>query len=909
MLASGMRSILVLYLCTVAHVIAVDRLKFKACEQSGFCRRQRAVNSPTGYEVVKGTAKFNDTAFLAEIKAEGITLNLYLVALQDSTFRIVIDEPGNAIRERYRPLDALKERDPKQQKLKKVKTDNATSKLVTEDGHRVVITHDPFRIDFYSQEVLVTSINSAGLLMVEPFKKKVLLSDRENGYWEETFKDHKDAKPYGSSSIGVDISLIGAKYAFGLPEHAESYALRDTRNYEPYRLYNLDVFEYDLNSPMALYGSIPYMVGVSDKRTTGVLWLNSAETWVDIEHTSADKGPLAKLIADVDTQAKNVHQINAHFISETGALDIFITLGPQPKDSVRQLTALTGTYPLPPEFALAYHQSRWNYNDQKDVKEVHEGFDEHDIPLDVLWLDIEHTDGKRYFTWDKEKFPNPKEMIDDLTSKGRKLVTIVDPHIKKDNKYSVYAEAKKEGLLVKNRDGTVYEGNCWPGDSVYIDFLNPAARTFWADQFSFSKYEGSTKDVYTWNDMNEPSVFSGPEVTMEKDLIHYGGLEHREVHNLYGFYQHEATFAGQLARSNAQFRPFVLTRAFFVGSQRTAAVWTGDNKAEWVHLKATIPMLLSLSTAGIPHVGADVGGFFGNPEEELLVRWYQAGAFQPFFRAHAHLESMRREPWLFNETATEAIRDAIKRRYQMLPYWYTLFYEHTFTGKPPMRPFWMEFADDESSFDEDRQWMVGNALLVKPVVEANAVQASLYLPGRKEVWYDWETSKPRPSPGAVQNPVTLKSIPLYQRGGTIVPIRERVRRSSQLMREDPITLYIALNIKGDFANGTIYMDDGETYAYKKGEYAYWSFIFKKEHDYLHTIVNKNLDKGGILDSDVQIEKIIIRGAKFYPRTAHIYMDDFTPDPLDFDYDRENYQMEIGNLKAYITREFRIDLHS
>ncbi|ETN85648.1 hypothetical protein NECAME_16707 [Necator americanus] len=271
MLASGMRSILVLYLCTVAHVIAVDRLKFKACEQSGFCRRQRAVNSPTGYEVVKGTAKFNDTAFSAEIKAEGITLNLYLVALQDSTFRIVIDEPGNAIRERYRPLDALKERDPKQQKLKKVKTDNATSKLVTEDGHRVVITHDPFRIDFYSQEVLVTSINSAGLLMVEPFKKKVLLSDRENGYWEETFKDHKDAKPY----------------AFSFQLHV--YWLIFSRNYEPYRLYNLDVFEYDLNSPMALYGSIPYMVGVSDKRTTGVLWLNSAETWVDIEHTSADK--------------------------------------------------------------------------------------------------------------------------------------------------------------------------------------------------------------------------------------------------------------------------------------------------------------------------------------------------------------------------------------------------------------------------------------------------------------------------------------------------------------------------------------------------------------------------------------------------------------------------------------------
>ncbi|PIO73497.1 glycosyl hydrolase, family 31 [Teladorsagia circumcincta] len=220
---------------------------------------------------------------------------------------------------------------------------------------------------------------------------------------------------------------------------------------------------------------------------------------------------------------------------------------------------------------------------------------------------------------------------------------------------------------------------------------------------------------------------------MEKDLVHHGGLEHREVHNVYGFYQHEATYAGQLARTDSERRPFVLTRSFFAGSQRTAAVWTGDNRADWAHLKATIPMLLSLSSAGLAHIGADVGGFFGNPDEELLVRWYQAGAFQPFFRAHAHLDSNRREPWLFNQTTTDAIREAIKRRYQMLPYWYTLFYEHTLTGKPPMRPFWMEFSDDEAAYDEDRQWMVGNALLVKPIVEPNPVQASLYLPGKREV--------------------------------------------------------------------------------------------------------------------------------------------------------------------------------
>uniref|UniRef100_A0A1I7WU62 Gal_mutarotas_2 domain-containing protein n=1 Tax=Heterorhabditis bacteriophora TaxID=37862 RepID=A0A1I7WU62_HETBA len=329
----------------------------------------------------------------------------------------------------------------------------------------------------------------------------------------------------GSSSVGVDIALVGMKFAYGLPEHADNFALRDTKNYEPYRLYNLDVFEYELNSPMALYGSVPYMVAVNPKRTVGVLWLNSAETWVDVETTTADKGVLAKVVEDVDTRPRDIPQINTRFISESGIIDLFILLGPKPTDSFRQLATLTGVYPLPPEFSIAYHQSRWNYNDQKDVQEVHESFDKHDIPLDVLWLDIEHTDGKRYFTWDNEKFPEPKKMIEDLVSKGRKLVTIIDPHIKKDSKYDVYKDAKKQGYFVKNADGSVYEGNCWPGDSSYLDFINPDVRKYWANQFSFEKksktkfqYINSTKDVYTWNDMNEPSVFSGPEVRMEQSM-------------------------------------------------------------------------------------------------------------------------------------------------------------------------------------------------------------------------------------------------------------------------------------------------------------------------------------------------------------------------------------------------------
>jgi alpha 1,3-glucosidase len=266
------------------------------------------------------------------------------------------------------------------------------------------------------------------------------------------------------------------------------------------------------------------------------------------------------------------------------------------------------------------------------------------------------------------------------------MVTIIDPHIKIDSEYYVYQEAKDLDYYVKNADGkTTFEGHCWPGNSAWLDYLNPATRKYWAALFSFQKYEGSTKNLYTWNDMNEPSVFSGPEITMPKDNIHVGGVEHRDVHNLYGMLQQRATYDGQMLRSNYSDRPFILSRAFFAGTQRYGAIWTGDNTADWDHLASSVPMLLSISMSGVVFCGADVGGFFGNPDAELLVRWYQLGAFQPFFRGHAHIDTKRREPWVFDEPYTSLIRKAIINRYQLLPYIYTLFRIASLKGTPLMR--------------------------------------------------------------------------------------------------------------------------------------------------------------------------------------------------------------------------------
>jgi len=496
--------------------------------------------------------------------------------------------------------------------------------------------------------------------------------------WEEKFGSHVDSKPHGPMSVGMELTFPSSKHLFGLPEHASSTQLKTTkgadgvRHYnEPYRLYNLDVFEYELDETMALYGHVPFIVSQSMATgTVGAFWFNPTETFVDIEDDGVEGGAT-----------------KAHFISESGIIDLFLLPGPDPATMYAQYARLTGRMPLPPMFSLGYHQCRWNYRDEADVYQVHSKFEELDYPYDVLWLDIEHTDGKRYFTWDRKAFPNPKEMQKKLGSDGRRMVTIIDPHIKRDNNYYIHKEATALGLYIKDKKSeNDFDGWCWPGSSSYLDFTTEKVRDWWAEQFQYNKYVESTPELFTWNDMNEPSVFNGPEVSMQKDLLNLNKCEHREWHNLYGMLFHRSTSEGLIKRNKGEnVRPFVLSRAFFAGSQRYGAIWTGDNEAKWSHLEIAAPMLLGLNVGALSFVGADVGGFFGNTDAELMTRWMQAGAYQPFFRGHAHHDAKRREPWMFGDETMVRLRRAAVARYALLPYWYTVFWQAGVTGMPVMR--------------------------------------------------------------------------------------------------------------------------------------------------------------------------------------------------------------------------------
>jgi alpha 1,3-glucosidase len=610
---------------------------------------------------------------------------------------------------------------------------------------------------------------------------------------------------------------------------------------------------------------------------------------------------LGKLLSYFQSD-EDVPQTDTHWVSESGIIDIFVLLGPRPYDVFKQYAALTGTPPQPPLFSIAYHQSRWNYNDEKDVQNVDGGFDEHDIPYDVLWLDIEHTDGKRYFTWDSGKFPMPADMQKSLAKKGRKMVTIIDPHIKRDGNYFIHKDAEEHGYYVKKADNTsVYEGWCWPGSSSWIDFLDPKIRQWWSEQFALDKYQGSTLSLFTWNDMNEPSVFNGPEITMHKDARHYQGWEHRDVHNIYGMLQQEATAAGHLLRSGNRERAFVLSRAFFAGSQRFGAVWTGDNAADWGHLRMSIPMLLSMGVAGLQFVGADIGGFFKNPDPELLVRWYQAGAFYPFMRAHAHLDTRRREPWLYDADKMAAIRSVVRLRYQLLPYWYSVFHEAHRMGLPVLRPLWVEFPRDKNTWAAEDQFMVGDCLLVHPVTEQGATSVQLYLPGTSTLWYDMDDYTVYTGGSRYSISAPLTKIPVFQRGGTIVPKKMRVRRCSSLTASDPYTLIVALDEKKE-AKGELYIDDGHSNDYLTGGFVVREFEFDR-----HTFTSSTWTFSGTFPTKAWVERIVILGYPLEPYRVMISLGAGSEE-LMFDYKSSNKALTVRRPGINILEDFSITIY-
>ncbi|XP_025151638.3 neutral alpha-glucosidase C isoform X3 [Bubalus bubalis] len=851
---------------------AVDKNVFKECSKIAFYRRQKQLLSKksTYRALLDSVTTGKDSARFQIINEPAkVPLLAEVCGIEGNIFRLKINEEI-PLKPRYEVSDVLTS------KLTTVRLTSCpgdTGSLVLASGKGDLKCHimaNPFKVDLVSEEEVVMSINSLGQLYFEqlqiPPKQRVTKKNEKDasvdatqenqeelGLWEEKFENFVDVKVNGPASIGLDFSLHGFEHLYGIPQHAESHQLKNTSDGDAYRLYNLDVYGYKIHDKMGIYGSVPYLLVHKLGRTLGIFWLNASETLVEIKTEPAVKYTLTQT-GPVAAKQKVGSRTDVHWMSESGIIDVFLLTGPTPSDVFKQYSYLTGTQAMPPLFSLGYHQCRWNYEDEQDVKAVDAGFDEHNIPYDVMWLDIEHTEGKRYFTWDKKRFPNPKRMQDLLRSKKRKLVVISDPHIKVDPNYSVYAKAKEQGFFVRNHEGGDFEGVCWPG----------------------------------------------PEQTMQKNAIHHGNWEHRELHNIYGFYQQMATTEGLIQRSKGKERPFVLTRSFFAGSQKYGAVWTGDNTAEWSYLKISIPMLLTLSVTGISFCGADVGGFIGDPEAELLMRWYQAGAYQPFFRGHATMNTKRREPWLFGEEHTRLIREAIRERYTLLPYWYSLFYSAHVASQPVMRPLWVEFPNELETFSVEDEYMLGGALLVHPVTEPKATVVDVFLPGSSEIWYDSKTFAHWKGACTVKIPVTLDAIPVFQRGGSVVPIKTTIGRSTGFMSDSPYGLRVALSTKGS-AMGEFYLDDGHSFQYLHQK----QFLHRKFSFSSGVLTNSCADERGHYPSKCVVEQILVLGLKKQPSSVTAHSADGSAQPVAFTYHATTSTLKLETLSLNIGVDWKV----
>lgn len=848
------------------------------------------------YQLDAASIKFKDGrlegSIIKTVQGAGpVKLPLTIAFLDRGNVRVTIDEEKRrkgdielrhgsvARKERYNEagawaLTGAGLQTQKTASLKKVSKDLTEVSWGRDHRFKAFIRHAPFAVELWSGEDKQVVLNGHGFLNVEHWRPKIEkpagdannteeqtvdFVEDESTWWEETFGGNTDSKPKGPESVALDIAFPGYGHVYGLAEHAGPLSLKETRgtdgNYDqPYRMYNSDIFEYELDSPMTLYGSIPFMQAHKKGSTVGVFWLNAAETWVDIEKTTRGANPLALGLSGgvVDT--------HTHWMSESGLLDVFVMLGPTPKELAKSYGELTGYTQLPAAFSIGYHQCRWNYVSDEDVKDVDRKFDKFNIPYDVIWLDIEYTDDKQYFTWDPLNFPDPISMEKQLDESERKLVVIIDPHIKNKAGYFVVDEMKSKDLAVKNKENNIFEGWCWPGSSHWIDAFNPAARAWWKTLFTYDRFKGTMHNVWLWNDMNEPSVFNGPEITMPRDNLHHSNWEHRDVHNINGMTFHNATYHALLERKKGEVRrPFVLTRSFYAGSQRSAAMWTGDNQANWEHLAASIPMILNQGVAGFPFAGADVGGFFGNPSKELQTRWYQAGIFYPFFRGHAHIDTRRREPYMLGEPYTSIMTKALRLRYTLLPAWYTAFHEASTDGAPIVRAQYYVHPEDEKGFALDDQFYLGSTgLLAKPVTSEGAQSVDIYL-ADKENYYDYFDYTVY-SGGSKTHKIdaALDKIPLLMQGGNIIPRKDRPRKSSGLMKWDPYTLVVVLNQDGE-AEGTLYADDGETFDYKQGAFIHRNFTLVNGQLKSASLANKGAKTASYLKTmrDVKVEKVIV----------------------------------------------------
>ncbi|XZM24902.1 glycoside hydrolase family 31 protein [Clostridium perfringens] len=555
--------------------------------------------------------------------------------------------------------------------------------------------------------------------------------------------------------------------------------------------FNTDDPETDDDS-ITYYKTIPFYVALKEEATYGIFFDNSFRSYFDMGKEMGDR---------------------IFFGAIGGQIQYYFIPGENIKEVVKNYTALTGRMEMPPLWSLGYQQCRFSYFSQEEVRELVKTFEEKDIPLDVVYLDIDYMDGFRVMTFKTPNFDDAAGLISDLKEKGIRTITIIDPGVKVDEEYDVFKRGKEGNHFTKKLDGEIFIGAVWPGDSAFPDFSNKDCREWWKSELKKFISEHGMDGI--WNDMNEPCVFNNDHKTMLETCLHNsdnGVIEHKEFHNRYGFEMSRCSKEAQ-EELHPNERGFSMTRATYAGGQRYSSVWTGDNMSLWSQMRMSISMNANLGISGFSFVGNDVSGFGLDSSEELFIRWMEMGPFIPIFRNHSNMYTRRQEPWAFGPRAEKIAKKSIELRYELLPYIYDLYYISHKEGLPIFRPMIMEYEKDMNLLNMREQFMLGENMLVAPVLYEGERSKTVYLP--KGSWFNYFTMEKLQGGKWYKLPCELDEILVFVKEGAIIPTYNKKFRN---VKERPNN--ILLKVFGENAKGFHYNDDGHTMEYLEGKYTY-----------------------------------------------------------------------------------------
>lgn len=614
----------------------------------------------------------------------------------------------------------------------------------------------------------------------------VLCEDELGFHWEESYD-------YGGNIVKMSKNSHDGESYYGLGDKPVHINLKGKR----FENWVTDSYAFDKDSD-PIYKAIPFYMGLNGTKAYGIFFDNSFRTIFDFCH-----------------ERRNI----TSFWAQGGEMNYYFIYGPEMSEVVANYTDLTGKpHQLPPLWSLGYHQCKWSYYPESQVKEITNKFRELEIPCDAIYLDIDYMDGFRCFTWNKEYFPDPKRMVSELYEKGFKTIAIIDPGIKIDKNYSIFQEALQNEYFCKRADGPYMKGKVWPGECYFPDFTNPEVREWWSGLFKELIEDIGVKGV--WNDMNEPAVMEVPGKTFPNDVRHdYDGnpCSHRKAHNIYGMQMARATYQG-LKKFSYPKRPFVITRAAYSGTQRYTSTWTGDNVATWEHLSIANIQAQRLAMSGYSFVGSDIGGFAEQPNGELYARWIQLGAFHPFFRTHSSGDHGNQEPWSFGKNIELIVKKFIELRYQLLPYIYTSFWRYANEGIPMLKSLVLYDQEDIHTHYRNDEFVVGEKILACPITEANAKGRRMYFPYGK--WYNLWTEEIMEGGQELWVDADLDTMPVFVKEGAIIP---KYPIQQYVGEKEIKQVYLDIYFKKGKEKSQLYEDSQDGYDYIKGRFSLRNF--------------------------------------------------------------------------------------